>query len=181
MDLSLENRDGLPDALRVLLADHPREGWRAHPEFGPLTRFWLERHLGFRRLLGMLRADARAALDGAAPDRARLSRLGGTFLNELHGHHSIEDHHYFPRLAALAPELERGFALLDADHHRLHDELAAFARGANAVLRAPDPRDPLGRFEADLTRMDRFLDRHLTDEEELVVPVILRAGEAALD
>ena len=176
---ALDRRAGLPDALRVLLEAHPRAGWAAHPEFGPLTRFWLERHLGFRRLLGALRADAGARLDGRLDPRdhaARLSRLGGAFLHGLEEHHGIEDHHYFPRLAALEPRLERGFALLDGDHHRLHAEIEALAGDADAVLRG----GAAGPLAERLAVMDRFLDRHLTDEEEVVVPILLSAGEGAL-
>ncbi|WGH80155.1 hemerythrin domain-containing protein [Jannaschia ovalis] len=178
---ALEDRTGLPDALKVLLAQHPREGWRAHPEFGPLTQFWLERHLGFRRVLDALQGDLRARIGGDLDPREhgrRLSRLGGILLNELHGHHSIEDHVYFPKMIPLAPGLERGFEILDADHHRLHEELDAFAEAANAVLR--DAADGAPRMAEGLERMARFLDRHLTDEEDLVVPVILKVGEGRL-
>ena len=41
-------------------------------------------------------------------------------------------------------------------------------------------RTGAGRFHAGLLRLEGFLDRHLTDEEELIVPVILRDGEAFL-
>ena len=183
----LKDRDGLPDALRALVEKHPREGWRRHREFGPLTDFWLHKHLGFRRAMESLRSEARGALDrGLAPEdyARRLSRLGGAFLQELHGHHSIEDMHYFPRMVPLVPSLERAFAILDADHHVLHEELDGFAEGANGILRAvgsgADWRAPLGRFEERLSGMERFLDRHLTDEEEVVVPVILEVGEGRL-
>ena len=175
----LRDRGGLPDALRALLAEHPRAGWEAHPEFGPLTRFWLERHMGFRGLLAALREDAQAASDGRLGTEAhapRLGRMGDMLLAGLHQHHGIEDHHYFPRLAALAPGLERGFEILDADHHALDEELAAFAGSANAVLRGGEA-GPLAERLADL---ERFLGRHLEDEEDLIVPVILRAGEGAV-
>ena len=47
--LSLARRDGLPDALRVLLAEYPREAWESHPNLTALMRFWLERGVdGFR-------------------------------------------------------------------------------------------------------------------------------------
>jgi hemerythrin-like domain-containing protein len=180
--LDIRARAGLPDALRVLLERHPRAGWRAHPEYGALTQFWLDRHLGFRRTLGALRADARAALDGRLDPRAhaaRLARLGGHFMRELEGHHSVEDHVYFPKMTALQPRLERGFALLDADHHALHGELEGFASRANAVL-AGGGQGALGPLEEGLTGMERFLDRHLTDEEDLIVPVILEVGEGRL-
>ena len=183
---ALDARAGLPEGLGALLSRHPREGWRAHPEFGPLTTFWMERHVMFRRMLDALGADARAAQDGTmdpAEHARRLSRVGGAFLDGLHGHHSIEDDHYFPRLIALAPSLERGFAILDADHHRLHEELDGFAQAANAVLRglapgAGDGRDAVGRLGRDLDRLQGFLDRHLLDEEDLVVPILLEMGES---
>ena len=43
-DLNLETRDGLPEALRVLLEAFPREVWEGHENFGQLVRFWLDRH-----------------------------------------------------------------------------------------------------------------------------------------
>jgi iron-sulfur cluster repair protein YtfE (RIC family) len=177
----LGTRTALPDALRALLPAHPREGWAAHPEFGPLTRFWLERHMGFRRLLHALREDARAAADGRMDTRAhlpRLSRDGGALLHELHGHHSIEDAAYFPRLSGLMPGTARAFDLLDADHRALHERLDAFASRANALLRGRV--DAAGPLEEELARLDRFLARHLTDEEEVVVPVILELGEGRI-
>ncbi|KIT14241.1 hemerythrin domain-containing protein [Jannaschia aquimarina] len=177
--LDLATRDGLPEALRVLLAEMPRSGWQDHPEYGPLTQFWLERHLNFRRLLDLLQGDLTARVDGKLDPRdhaARLSRLGGMFLGELQQHHTIEDQVYFPKLAAHAPELARGFELLDADHHALHEELEGFATEANAVLRG----EAAAPLEARVAQMHRFLDRHLTDEEEIVVPVILKVGEGHL-
>lgn len=177
---ALERREGLPDALRVLVEALPRGTWESHPNFSPLTRFWLQRHLMFREVLGRLRGDTRTFLDGRADPRAygrQTARLAQFLLEELHSHHSIEDHHYFPALQGLDPRLETGFALLDADHHALDFHMAGLAEDTNAALRGLKAADPLagaGRLEARLTEFDRFLDRHLTDEEDLVVPVILR-------
>jgi hemerythrin-like domain-containing protein len=181
--LTLETRAGLPEALRVLLDEIPRETWEAHPEFGGMVQFWLERHLMFRQLLGQLRADAEDAIDrridlqGYGP---RLSRFGGVFLNQLHGHHQIEDAHYFPQLVTLDRRIEAGFGMLDADHHALHGHLDTFAEGANAVLSRlsdePAAREAVGDFHALLGGFHQMLDRHLTDEEDLIVPVILKTG-----
>jgi len=179
---TLETRTGLPDALRVLLEDYPRESWESHPNFDGLTRFWLERHLMFREILARLQTDAEAMLDRRIAPRAygqRLSRLGGMFLNELHGHHMIEDHQYFPMLSGRETRLAAGFELLDADHHALDGHLNALADAANAVLRglgAGDATDDTGRLHAALGGFAPFLDRHLVDEEDLVVPVILKHG-----
>ncbi len=182
-EIELAARGGLPDALRVLLDEFPREAWAAHPHFVGMVQFWLRRHLMFRDLTGRLRAEVRAVLERETAPAAfapRLARLGGFFLNELHMHHRIEDEHYFPRLAQLDARLEAGFGMLDADHHALATLLGGFADAANAVLRAEEDaiRDAAGPFDEGLSRLARLLDRHLTDEEDLIVPVILKSGFA---
>ncbi len=185
--LALTARSGLPDALGVLLADFPREAWEANANFGGLVRFWLDRHLMFRRISELLAGDAREFLDGRMDVRdfaVRLSRQGTHLVSDLHGHHMIEDTHYFPVLARAEPRIARGFEILDSDHHDLDTLLVGFTDGANAVLGALGQADRLrtaaGGHLAGLDRFGRFLERHLTDEEDLVVPVILRHGEGGL-
>lgn len=181
-DFSLSAREGLPDALRVLLADLPRPTWEAHPEFHGLVSFWLERHLMFRRLMEVMEQESEAMLDRRSdPQRfaASISRYGGMFLQNLHGHHMIEDTQYFPRLKLIDPRLERGFDLLDADHHALDAILARFADAANGAIRGVqkgDGRIGADGFRTELLGMAKLIDRHLVDEEDLIVPVILHYG-----
>ena len=176
----LETRAGLPDALQFLLAQYPRDMWQSHRNFDGLTRFWLERHLMFRSVLGRVQEQTRAFMDGNRDARAyggETARLTGALLSELHGHHQIEDMQYFPTLSRLDARLKPGFDLLDEDHHALDAHLQALADDTNAVLQAirdgADQITPAGRLESRLTRFGTFLDRHLVDEEELVVPAIL--------
>lgn len=176
---SLETRIGLPDALRVLIETLPRETWEPHPNFDGLTRFWLDRHLMFRDLLGRLVTGAEAYLDKSAdPMRhaQETARYAGFLLNQLHGHHQIEDQVYFPKLEALDARLTAGFELLDADHHALDGHIHALADRTNAYLQVAAEaaaRDRVGELLGALQQFETFLDRHLTDEENLVVPVIL--------
>ncbi len=178
--VTLADRAALPQEYRLILADYPRSGWPDHPDFNGLAAFWLERHLGFRRMLDALEADARGLLDRKiGPDAyaARLSRLGSRFLGDLIGHHQVEDDVYFPQLAQLEPRIARGFDMLDADHHALHDLIDRFATGGNAVLSAQGDtaqREAASGFLTDLGRFDRMLTRHLADEEDLVLPVVLK-------
>jgi hypothetical protein len=178
--LPLDSRDGLPPDLLALLADYPRGTWEAHPDFYGLVAFWLDRHLGFRRVMGMLIADAEGLIDGRlAPEayRSRLVRLGSGLLGDLTGHHQIEDQHYFPQLAAMEARLARGFDILDRDHHALHDRIDRFAAGANAALGQGEDaafREMIARFGEELAGFQTMLIRHLSDEEDLVVPVILK-------
>ncbi len=179
-DQTLAARADLPPEFRVILADYPRRSWPDHRDFNGLAAFWLDRHLNFRRVMGVLQTDALARIDGRlspADHAKRLQRLGSGFLNELEGHHQIEDHTHFPKLARLEPRIARGFDILDADHHALHALLIRFAKGANAVLGAANDaksREAAARFLADLTDFDLMLARHLTDEEDLVLPVVLK-------
>lgn len=185
-DLALDLRTGLPDALKVLLEDYPRLAWEAHPNFSGLVQFWLERHMMFRKLLDMLTGDAQARLDANMDPgqyAARLSRFGGMLLEQLHGHHQIEDHHYFPQLVTLDDRLTRGFGILDKDHHAMDGLLSRFADGANLVLREGDAaqaREHTARFLGELTGFQSMLLRHLEDEEDIIVPVILKHGPAGL-
>lgn len=181
--LALTARSGLPDALRVLAERYPRDAWEAHGNFGEMTRFWLDRHLGFRSLNDRLIADAQTFLDGGAEatTHARaVARLCGFFLNNLHGHHHIEDDHYFPLLAELDADMTRGFALLEADHVELDARIHALAEAGNAVIRAAgaggDVPTATASYLSHLGAFRTLLDRHLTDEEEIVVPVILEHG-----
>jgi hypothetical protein len=104
-DLALDTRTDLPDALRVLLAEYPRDLRRSHRNFAGLVAFRLDRHLMFRRLAGLLRDDVRALLDRriGAGAWTRLTRAGGALLSERDGHHWIEDARDFPALAKPRP------------------------------------------------------------------------------
>lgn len=187
LDLSLANRSGLPEALRVLLHDYPREAWEAHPQFGGLVQFWLERHLMFRKLLAMLEDDSQAVLDRRLDPQSyaeRLSRFGGMLVNQLHAHHRIEDGHFFPTLSVLDQRITSGFDILDKDHHALDGWLQSFTVSANGVLQRmaddAEAREAAAPLRQELLAFERMLDRHLNDEEELVVPVILKHPDAGL-
>ena len=187
IDLTLANRDGLPEPLRVLYRDYPREAWEAHPEFGGLVRFWLERHMMFRKLMAMLQEDTQSVLDRRMDPAAyapRLARFGGMLVNQLHGHHQIEDVHYFPVLAGLDRRIATGFDILDKDHQALDGIIERFTVAANGVLQAAGSdaaaREKSAGFLTELGSFERMLNRHLNDEEELVVPVILSHPEAGL-
>jgi hypothetical protein len=182
--LALATRKGLPDDLRFLLDRHPRPTWEG--SLGELGRFWLSRHAMFRQAQGLLLAETRAFAERRTdPTRfaPRFGRVAGFLLGELDMHHNVEDHHYFPRLVRLEPRLARGFDLLDADHHALHDTLEALAGQAETLLGALRDGDAVeaGKRAADaLGALGHLLDRHLADEEDIVAPLLIARGEAAL-
>lgn len=183
MTQALSSRAGLPQELRVLADAYPRSTWQGHANFSELTAFWLDRHGMFRDLQARLISESQSMLDARLdPMRfgRQLSQLTGFFLENLHGHHSIEDHHYFPQLSPLDRRIARAFDLLDADHHDLHEHLSGLAETTNAVLRALQEGanfvTPLGALLEHQEKLSGFLERHLTDEEDVVVPLILEYG-----
>ncbi|MEC7762269.1 MAG: hemerythrin domain-containing protein [Pseudomonadota bacterium] len=183
-DLKLDAREGLPADLRVLVEEFPREMWEGHANFQGLTAFWLQMHGKFRSVQTELLRLTQDYLDGKADPMkfgSATSRYTGFFLEGLHGHHGIEDHHYFPIMAQMDDRVARAFDLLDADHHVLTDHMNALADATNAVLRplqdGKDIRDPVGKLHGVQSGFQTFLDRHLTDEEDVVVPLILKYGD----
>ncbi|WP_108483029.1 hemerythrin domain-containing protein [Oceaniglobus ichthyenteri] len=174
----LAHRTGLPEGLRILADQMPRDTWEGHENFDGLTRFWMERHLMFREVLGRLQTGSQAYLDGNREAQSYIHETGryaGFLLNQLHEHHTIEDDHYFPKLTILEPRLMAGFELLDRDHQALDGHISALADRTNAVLRGVS-RDTAGALETHLAQFKTFLNRHLLDEEDLVVPIILTHG-----
>jgi hemerythrin-like domain-containing protein len=186
--LELERRNALPDDLRFLAEKYPRNDWQAHANIHGMANMWLQRHDMFRELGGILTAaiaDYREERT-TAPEFAQFfaPRLN-FFLGNLDGHHNVEDHHYFPVFARAEPRLKRGFDILDLDHHTIHEGLEANAETANAFLKALQGDNDAQRRAADLyadanTRLVAMLDRHLADEEDLIIPLILEKGDRAL-
>lgn len=178
MDDTLEQRLGLPEHLRVLAEKYPRADWQSHSNFDQMTRFWLDRHLMFRDVLDKIQTQTRAYLDRPY-DRygSEVARYTGFFLNQLHGHHTIEDQHYFPQFNKLDSRLERGFEILDRDHHALDRHINTLSERTNDVLQELHAdRDARRVADALLIvqgRFETFLNRHLFDEEEIIVPLVL--------
>lgn len=186
--LALARRSGWPDDLRVLVARYPREQWDAHANLGEMARFWLSRHAMFRELsaaIEQITAQFRAqVLPPAEFARQFVPRLQ-FMLDQLNVHHQIEDLHYFPIFRAADARLVRGFDVLEGDHHHIHADMARTAENANALLQAlradADTLRRCGDAYADSSgALIKGLIRHLDDEEDLIVPLILDRGEEAL-
>jgi iron-sulfur cluster repair protein YtfE (RIC family) len=186
--LALDRRTGWPADLRVLLEQHPRATWPSHPNLGALCQFWLERHAMFRQLAEALAQGAdslREAKVEAAEFQPWFTPRMRFFLQQLHHHHLIEDHNYFPVFMRAEKRLARGFQVLEADHGVIDGairELASASDGLLAALRAPAADLPrataaLGGL---LPGFLQQLDRHLDDEEDLIIPLILERSEAGL-
>jgi hypothetical protein len=184
----LDTRHGWPEELRFLLARYPREAWARHANLGAMARFWLERHAMFRELGGQL-TDAttkfRAGTTPPAEFRQWFAPRLQFFLQQLHAHHHVEDMHYFPIFRAAEARLLPGFEVLEHDHEILHAGIVRSVETANEFLQALASADDKQRFAADSyaevnERLLKQMLRHLDDEEDLVIPLILDRSEEKL-
>ncbi|OAN77135.1 cation-binding protein [Jannaschia sp. EhC01] len=167
--------------MRFLLNEYPRDRWDAHPGFREKTKHWLGAHQMFRRVAQTIRRDSERLLNKDIPleDYAgRLSYYGGNMVGNLHGHHGWQDHSYFPELSAADPRFDAGLKLLEQDHADLDRVLDDFTRTANRVIKLEtlDPAqafEEVGQVHTMSKTIEAFLQRHLGDEEDLAVPIIL--------
>ncbi|WP_171181283.1 hemerythrin domain-containing protein [Ruegeria sp. HKCCD8929] len=173
--------DDMPREMQILLDKYPRDSWEAHPGFKEKTRHWLGAHRMFRRLAELVRTDAERYLDKSlSPEdyAGRLSYYGNALVGNLHGHHGWEDHSYFPELSAADPRFDAGLDVLEKDHADLDLILDQYTRTANRAIKLihldeSQARSEVGTLYDMSEAIKAFLKRHLSDEEELAVPIIL--------
>ena len=186
--LALARRTGWPEDLRVLLERYPRERWEAHANLGEMARFWLSRHAMFRELSETIEQVTEQFRVGNLPPAEFARQFAPRLqfiLDQLNVHHQIEDFHYFPIFRAADARLAIGFDVLEGDHHHIHGDMARTAETANAFLQAlRSDTDTLrrcsdGYADASATLLKGLI-RHLDDEEDLIVPLILDRGEEKL-
>ena len=119
-------------------------------------------HDAFRRELALIRAEVAAAGPGVGA-QLRLNCL--TLCAGLHNHHAGEDGALFPLLAAQRPDLAPVLERLRAEHEQV---AALVARLRETIAGPADPE--LLRREVD--RLTDQLERHLSYEEEQLVPAL---------
>ena len=188
MTSDIDERTGWPDALCVVLEEYPRDTWS--DTRSAMARFWIDKHNYIRRQSEALRS----ANDEYRAERTDAARFGGfiaprlqRFLAELHGHHQVEDFHYFPAFRSAEPRLATGFDVLARDHELIHQGIVDVVESVNAFLAGIGP--DAGKDDARNIAADRYiaasnllherLDRHLADEEDLIIPLMIREDGGA--
>lgn len=180
-DLDITVRQGLPTEMQVLLRDYPRDTWPGNPDFARSIQNWMGAHAMFRQLAGIVTKDTQKLLETDIDPEiysGRLAHFGNLLVRNLHGHHTWEDREFFPELTTADPRFSAGMDMLECDHHALDTLLERFTRNANRVVQLSTLDKTQVKNEAaslyeTSAEIGRFLHRHLTDEEELAVPILL--------
>lgn len=171
----------LSSDMQVLLNEYPREAWEGHPNFKDATRQWLRAHQMFRRLSEIIRVDTEQYLDKqieAKKYASRLSVYGSRLVGNLHGHHGWEDYEFFPELSLADHRFDSGLEILEKDHEVLDSVLDRFTKSANNSIQLlqideKGARDFVAEVHTASEAVEGLLARHLVDEEELAVPIII--------
>ncbi|WP_328582310.1 nitroreductase/quinone reductase family protein [Streptomyces sp. NBC_00370] len=164
--------------LPVVILQRPEpDGWQPPTEVMSLADKLMEVHTWLRAQLLHVGAEvdahfaARGAHNGLAePPPAlglQIRQRCLAFCQGLEFHHTSEDAHLFPGIAAHHPDLTDVFAQLAAEHAtvaRIQDELAALL----ADITLSDPH----RFRAEVARMSAELNAHLDHEEDHLLPLL---------
>jgi len=167
--------------MQFLLRDYPRNAWPDHPNFAASIQNWMGAHKMFRQLSEITREETERYLDkDRSPEEfaGRLSYYGDLLVRNLHGHHHWEDLQFFPELKDADNRFDHGLETLESDHLVLDETLNALTETGNRVIKLihldePQARKEAGALHLSLSRIEQFLMRHLTDEEDLVVPILL--------
>jgi hemerythrin-like domain-containing protein len=179
IDTHVAMRDGLPLAIRPTLLEESQTEWKQHPRFAGKASFFMKIHRQLLDGADWLAQTTEAlveAPESSLRDRAHAAALvnqAGRLLAFAHGHHEIEDHGYFPQFAQLYPQLDRALGLLDADHTVLDETL----NGIETNLQyAATSRDHMAALHKNAAALKKIMHRHITDEEDVIIPIFLRHG-----
>ncbi|WP_367105134.1 hemerythrin domain-containing protein [uncultured Psychrobacter sp.] len=151
-------------------------------DYAHKTASWLGVHRSIRRrqqVLEQLSAEYQMGALNWSNYRVQILPRIEEHVFKLHQHHSIEDRRYFPSFVDAYPQLKAGFELLERDHERLDGLLNELQTLHNALAMSEKEDKALAeRLHHTLIAASDLLSSHLSDEEDLVIPILgLRQDE----
>lgn len=164
-----------------LLREFPRDTWENVRQEESTVRLLLARHGGFReRIKGLLKS-TEDALNGeqSPPDFCyELATELHYFIPLLEGHHQAESARLYPRLIKHFPKTKLKFDTLEEDHHRLDRAIDSLGKMPEFLMTHAPTLEAFiktcGSFRTELKTFQLLLNRHLDDEEDLVIPILLK-------
>ena len=155
--------------------------WKDAASTHSTVRFLLARHRGFRNRLKDIAETTRNVLDTKLSPPAFCISLAQElhyFVPQLEGHHQAESQRLYPRLIEFHPAAQAKFETLESDHHAIDSLLAQIARVPEDLMNDAPTEDiffaKAQAFASLLRDFESSLLRHLEDEEDLVVPILLK-------
>ena len=183
----VEQRKGLPDVIKNLLLPLEREQWSEHTRYGGKASFFIQYHGDLLATAAYLKQSLQVLLD-SAQGVFNGQQLKGPLsaaqylVDRAHNHHRIEDQVYFPLFRKIMPQLSKGIDLLDKDHksldlvlNDLSTRVMSMVMTLNLNLNQGDVinKQQVNALTDNVLHLQRILQRHLHDEEEVIIPIFL--------
>ena len=166
--------------LLFLFNKLPPDQWFS-ADYAYKTSGWLKVHTNIRKRQRILTQISEGYQSGEydwAEYRSQMLKRINMHVLKLHQHHGVEDEGFFPEFIKMYPQLQAGFEILGRDHVRL-DALLDKLQVENDRLARSEVEDKVLAVQLHETLVDAtdLLSQHLTDEEDLVIPILgLRQG-----
>jgi hemerythrin-like domain-containing protein len=172
-------RSQLDGSLRALLPVSSREDWPAHANYAQgakdlraIHQAMLQNSAGVTQALTAL-AEGRVAAGERAAVAKQAHEVARHIVDHLHVHHQIEDERLFPHFAQANPKISRAIALLEADHRVLNAAASLFDQALRTFPAVDAEAAAYDRAAQAAAQLDRVMRRHITDEEDIVIPAYL--------
>lgn len=178
----VQKRSTLPEKVQQTLLESTRTDWESHPRFHGKAAFFVNIHRNLLDGASQLSGALEQLLDvpeGELQDvvvQMNLLPFSRNLIGFAHHHHEIEDHGYFPQFALLYPQLDHGLKLLDGDHKVLDAALDETQLALDGLADKSVSRDSLADLHKGSLALNKILNRHIWDEEEVIIPIFLRHG-----
>ena len=153
----------------------PPEQWFA-ADYAYKTSGWLKVHTNIRKRQRILTQISEAYIDGEfdwAEYRSQILKRINMHILKLHQHHGVEDDGFFPEFIRMYPQLAPAFEILGHDHEYLNALLDKLQIQNDALAKSEGEDKALAEQLHDtLVKVTDLLQQHLTDEEDLVIPIL---------
>ena len=145
------------------------------------TSGWLKVHTNIRKRQRILTQISDAYISGEfdwSEYRSQILKRINMHVLKLHQHHGVEDDGFFPEFVSMYPKLAPAFEILGHDHEYLNELLDKLQIQNDQLGRSEIEDKALAEELHDtLVKVTALLQQHLTDEEDLVIPILgLRQG-----
>ena len=153
----------------------PPEQWFA-ADYAYKTSGWLKVHTNIRKRQRILTQISEAYIDGEfdwAEYRSQILKRINMHILKLHQHHGVEDDGFFPEFIRMYPQLAPAFEILGHDHEYLNALLDKLQIQNDALAKSEGEDKALAeQLHETLVKVTDLLQQHLTDEEDLVIPIL---------
>ena len=153
----------------------PPEQWFA-ADYAYKTSGWLKVHTNIRKRQRILTQISEAYIDGEfdwAEYRSQILKRINMHILKLHQHYGVEDDGFFPEFIRMYPQLAPAFEILGHDHEYLNALLDKLQIQNDELAKSEGEDKALAeQLHETLVKVTDLLQQHLTDEEDLVIPIL---------